>query len=266
MKQKTVVSIFLCFCLMFSFCAVSAAADSESDLESGSELSTYTFNINDGDIFIMKSPMSDYRSAGEALKVVCANGEEVDFIPSEAQIWIIGNGTPTANRIIIDGDDLSDRTIVYLIFKNTTWDGTKIKNRTGSDIIFAKNNPKVQVTCLENNVLLIKPNLKITFDDGLVVYFDNSSFKAGNNFIIDEKGVRIGNFSAAESGTIRFANLEVNEYGIIHFDSLRWEENVVKIGMFQLDERGIHWNMESDILKDLIPTINYLVTIFVYFF
>ncbi|MDL2261596.1 hypothetical protein LJC08_05145 [Methanimicrococcus sp. OttesenSCG-928-J09] len=265
MKQKTVVSIFLCFCLMFSFCAVSAAADSESNIETESESGTYTFNINDGDIFIMKSPASDYRSAGDALKVICANGEEVDFIPSEAQIWIIGNGTPTANRIIIDGDGLSDQTIVYLIFKNTTWDGTQIKKRIGSDIIFAQNNPKVQVTCLENNTLLINPNLKITFDDGMVVYFDNSNFKAGSSFVIDEKGVRIGNFSAAEN-TIRFANLEVNEYGIISFDSLKWEENAVKIGMFQLDEKGIRLNMKSDFLKDILPTINYLVTVFVYFF
>lgn len=260
MKQKTVFSVFLCFCLVFLFCTASAAAEIESNSDG------YVFNINDGNIFIMKSPMSDYRSAGEALKVIYGDGEEADFIPAEAQIWIVGNGMPTANRIIIDGDGLLNRTTVHLVFKDTVWDGAKIQNRNGSDIIFAQNNPRVQVTCLENNTLLLNPNLKINFDDGMIVYFDNSSFKAGNSFIIDEKGIRIGNFTAGENGTVRFANLEVNEYGTIGFNSLRIEENAVRIGMFQLDENGIRLNMKSDFLKDVLPMINYLVTIFIYFF
>lgn len=74
MKQKTVFSVLLCCCILFFITVFPAAADSESDI--------YVFDINQGDLFISKSPLSDYRSAGDFLQVISGIGwnPESDFV------------------------------------------------------------------------------------------------------------------------------------------------------------------------------------------
>lgn len=244
MNRKAVFYIFACLTLFFLVNAA-AALESESDL--------YVFNINEGDVFIEKSPSSDFRSAGDLLKVTYADGEVIDFIPAEAHIMITGNGTATTNGIIVNGKGLSEQTVFHLILKDTLWDARRTAKQSGSEIIYAKNNPKVELNFLENNTLIIDDNLKARFEDGSVVYFDNTTLPYDD-------------LSAASKGTIKFKGFEITENGTATIGSLSIDNETVRIGMFLFNEEGVQLNKETDFVQHSLSGIHYLMTVFLYFF
>ena len=245
MNRKTGFFIFACLTLFILMNTVAAVSESESDV--------YIFNINEGDIFIEKSPSSDFRSAGDLLKVTYADGDVVDFIPAEVHMIIVGNGTATSNSIIVNGKGLSEQTVFHLILKDTLWDARKTAKQSGSDVIYAKNNPKVELTFLENNTLIVDSNLKARFEDGSVVYFDNTT-------------IPYDDLSAASNGTIKFKGFEISENGTAKIGSLSIDNETVRIGMLLFNKEGVRLNKETDFVQHSISGIGYLITVFLYFF
>lgn len=250
MKQKVPFLLFLCFLIAILVIAPVSAFESESN----SYIDSYIFNLNDGDIFIRKSPSSDYRSTGDFLIINYENGEKMDLIPAEANILIVGNGTPTTNQIIVNGSGLSEQTIICLVFNDIIWDKNKALSENKSEIVNTLNNTMIKIVYDSNNSVLVSPDTMIYFENGTMMYFNAEGFEKESKSVI------------IRGGPIKISGFEIGEDGTVNIGAFRVEKNVVSIGIIQIDEDGVHLNKESDFVREVIPSINYLISIFVYFF
>ncbi len=245
MKQKILFFAFLCFLIMVLAGVPVSASESES--------SSYILNLNDGDIFISKSPSSDYRSMGDLL-IINYGGGKIDFVPAELAIRITSSGLPTTNQIIVNGAGLSERTIVHLTLIDTVWDQNQGHDKNKSGIVDALNNSAVKITYERNNSILINSDAIVYFENGSVVYYNAEDTGTGNKPVV------------IRGGPVKISGFEIGEDGTVNIGSFRVEKNVVRIGVIQIDEDGIRWNKESDFVREIIPSINYLISIFIYFF
>ncbi|MBZ3936167.1 hypothetical protein [Methanimicrococcus blatticola] len=246
MKRK--ILFFAVFCFLIAVFAAVPVSASESD--SGN----YIFNLNDGNIFISKSPSSDYKSMGDFLIVNYGSGEVMDLIPAEANILIIGNNLPTTNQIIVNGSGLSKQTIICLILNDIVWDKNKALSDNKSEIINTLNNTMVKMVYDRNNSVLVSPDTMIYFENGTIMYFNAEEFETENQPVV------------LRGGPIKISGFEIEEDGTVNIGSFRVEKNIVRIGVIQIDENGVHLNNESDYVREFVPALNYLISIFIYFF
>lgn len=271
MKLKLIFSVFLCFCILLSAPAVSAgtevtAAGSVVDeAEFEYEFDIYVFNINEGNIYISKSPSSDFRSAGGFLIVEHSGGESEDLIPAEAGIMIVGSGEPTTNRVIVNGSGLSGQKHIFLMFKDTLWDssGKGGSNENNSDIVEILNTDSnssvdIKILFLENNTLLTNSNVKVQFEDGAVMYINAGGLAANSST------------AAKNLGTIKIGNLEVSEKGMVHSGVMKIDEESIQISIVKPDENGINLSNESGFMTGMMISImsfaHQIVRIFAAFF